>query len=180
MNYPIEECHHCPYFDQQHIAASAAVVVRDSPPVLSESNGSRILLVFQAPGIDEWETGKPLQPTIKPGGSAGRRIELSWSRTGFNRNNFDITNAVLCYPGRKKIRDNKPSEKAIACCIKNLEKTILNGNYSRVIAFGETAIKSSEFILQSVKSIKRLIRFRHPCGGCDNASLDTLWDKNDN
>ena len=176
MNYPTKECHLCPYFGQQQIAGTAAVVVRDSPPVLSESNGSRILLVFQAPGIDEWKIGKPLQPTRKPGGSAGRRIELSWSRTGFNRSNFDITNAVLCYPGHKKNRDNKPSEKAIACCIKNLEKTILNENYSRVIAFGEIAIKSSEFILQSVKNIKRLVRFRHPCGGCDNESLDALWN----
>jgi uracil-DNA glycosylase family 4 len=153
------------------------MVVRASPPTPSESHGSKILLVFQAPGIDEWQKGMPLQPTIKPGGSAGRRIELSWNRMGVKRDHFDITNAVLCYPGQNKNRDKMPVKKATICCMVNLEKTINIGKYSRIIAFGETASRSCGDILQKIKLENKLTIFKHPCGGCDNHSLDMLWNE---
>lgn len=57
-------CKDCPYNNQEHLVGSTHFAQGLSPVELKD-NDSNILLVFQAPGIEEWKLGKPIQPTIK-------------------------------------------------------------------------------------------------------------------
>ena len=74
-------CERCPYYNQENLSVNQRTT-RNSPPVEFENNNSGTLLVFQAPGDVEWRVGRAIQPTVKIGGTAGRRIELSWKRVG--------------------------------------------------------------------------------------------------
>jgi uracil-DNA glycosylase len=174
MHYKNENCLGCPYFKQSHLLGSKFITNRSFPPVCSEINGSDTLLVFQSPGIKEWDTGLPLQATKKQGGTAGSRIELSWSRTGVHREQFDITNAVLCYAGHNG-RDKPPESNAERCCMHNLRATIDGGNYSRIISFGNIANRLTAEVLGGKFVPKQHIVVKHPCGGLKNKDLDSLW-----
>ena len=67
-------------------------------PVLSGTAESRILLVGQAPGATEAETGRPFS------GDAGRRLfgwlaEAGFSEQAFRKHQY-LTSITRCYPGR--------------------------------------------------------------------------------
>lgn len=175
MHYENENCSGCPYFKQNHLLGTKFITNRTFPPVGSEINGGDTLLVFQSPGIKEWETGLPLQATKKLGGTAGRRIELSWSRAGVHRKQFDITNAVLCYPGTQNGRDKPPESDAERCCAHNLRATIEGANYSRIISFGGIANRLTTEVLGGKFLPEQHIAVKHPCGGLTNKNLDSLW-----
>ena len=100
-------CCGCPYKDQTHLAADEKTG-RSSPPVEVEVNGSGVLIVALAPGVEEWQCGTPLMPIKKRGGTAAGRIKQSWDRKGKERSQFDIVEAVQCYPGSGGERDNPP------------------------------------------------------------------------
>jgi len=175
MRYINENCSACPYFKQSHLIGSDFITSREFPPVASEINGSNTLLVFQSPGVREWDIGLPLQATKKRGGSAGRRVELSWLRTGFRRKQFDITNAILCYSGFHCGRDNHPAQDAERCCINNLRAVISGGSYSRIISFGDVANRLTAEVLESAFATADWVAVKHPCGGLKNKDLDSLW-----
>lgn len=171
-----QECEECPYFGQSHLY-NKENVVRSFIPVKLEDNNSNILLVFQAPGINEWRTGLTIQPTKVKGGSAGVRILNSWNRKRKVRANFNIVEAVRCYPG-KDIggRDKRPRKKAIECCSKILQREIKSGNYNEIIVFGTPAnnsIKSTSLY----NSIKMNIKYiAHPNSSkCRSSELDSMW-----
>lgn len=167
-------CQSCPYFQQRHLQG-ALKTSRNSPPVELESHGSSTLLVFQAPGDREWVAGKPIQPTIKPGGSAGVRIRNSWQRVGKSRDDFDIINAVQCFPGKDGYRDLAPRSEAIFACAMRLNVILEQRGYHKIIAFGNVAFKTVGSLISANGIEPRLLHAAHPNGGVLNSTLDYLW-----
>lgn len=77
MPYDLLNCQSCPYLNQAHLRSELRTT-RPEPPVELERNNSRVLIVGEAPGIEEWHAGAPFQAVKKIGGTAGSRLELSW------------------------------------------------------------------------------------------------------
>lgn len=176
MAYDQKNCPTCPYNLQAQIYIASQMTSRQHPPITLEDNASTTLLVFQAPGIEEWLIGSPIQPTVKKGGTAGRRIFLSWKRKRKQRSDFDIVNAVQCYPGTVGIRDAEPSREAVTACIGRLKTAINAKNYSKIVSFGSIAAIAIDSIMRlSAECSFAHIRAIHPNGGCKNKDLDSLW-----
>ena len=116
-----------------------------------ENNNSDTLLVFQAPGIKEWEMGQAIQPIQKQGGTAGRRIELSGGRKQKIRNDFNIINAVQCFPGNNGDRDLEPNIISIYSCLNRLEHIQKEKNYKRIILFGQIAQNVGDNLLYKLE-----------------------------
>ena len=167
-------CENCPYKNQIHLEENYRTI-RDSPPIELENNKSDILLVFQSPGIEEWKTGEAIEPTIKKGGTAGRRIKLSWDRKNKKRTDFDIINTVQCFPGNDKKRDFKPNIMSICSCSKRLENVLSNSKYNKVILFGEIAENVVENLINKLNLKIKIVKSKHPTGGLANKNLDNLW-----
>lgn len=167
-------CKLCPYWNQR--LDGSLRVDRKNVPLGPEINGSDTLLVFQAPGDEECHLHKPLQPIIKPGGTAGRRVELSWIRKRKSRTDYDITNVVQCFPGKKNDgRDKSPVEKAIIACSQRLYILLNTYRYRKVISFGKIANQSTSAILIKYQADIEHIKVPHPNGGLSNHVLDDLW-----
>ena len=167
-------CRQCPYMDQRHLDPSERTS-RDDPPVEAEINGSDVLIVALAPGVEEWRCGHPLMPIKKRGGTAGRRIELSWNRKCKVRSQYNIVEAVQCYPGLGDDgRDKTPSPDAVVACRGRLRATLLQGNYRKAIALGDVAFESLS--AESADLQVEPVKGGHPTGGTTNTELDALWD----
>jgi uracil-DNA glycosylase len=167
-------CNNCPYEKQIHLSSKNRTN-RVSPPIELENNNSEILLLFQAPGTEEWKEGQAIQPVKKQGGTAGRRIELSWERKHKNRNDFDIINTVQCFPGNNGNRDLEPNTMSICSCSNKLEYILNTNHYSKIIAFGEIAQNVVENITNKLKIEIDIVKSKHPTGGLSNKDLDDLW-----
>lgn len=159
-------CAECPYYKEKGKA-----------PIGLENNGSKVLLLFQAPGKDEWDgktyNSRRIPVASKNKSSAGMRIKNSLERIGKVRQDFDYAETVMCYPEKNSSgRDKKPSEKAIHICIKYLNNEIEKNGYTTIICFGkvaENAIKSLSF------STNIDIRFyNHPCYHMTKNKLDEI------
>jgi len=172
MTYDVH-CNGCSYYEQHHLTKDKMTTLV-SPPVELENNHSDILLVFQSPGKEEWLVGKAIQPIKKQGGTAGRRIELSWGRCRAKRTDFNIVNTVQCYPGNQGGRDIDPNKKAIHCCSNRLKDILQTGCYKKVIVFGDIALKVIRKLLVGEISAVVVVA-RHPNGGISNDKLDALW-----
>lgn len=177
-------CSECPYFYQKHLPDSAKTT-RSSPPIGLESNDSKVLLVFQSPGEEEWNVGMAIQPTKKRGGTAGSRIAQSWGRTGCARHNFDIINVVQCFPGKiyggnSGGRDAKPNQMAICACAYRLKNVFESQQYKRVIAFGEIAQDVVKSISSTTGFSGQVVEARHPSSGMTRSELDLLWQESAN
>lgn len=168
-------CNNCPYHKQQNLIENQKTA-RTCPPIELETNNSNILLVLQAPGYDEWKVGKAIQPTVKKGGSAGRRVELSWERSNKKRSDFDIINSVQCYPGRKNgKRDFTPDFMAIRSCSKRLETILETSKYEKVVVFGEIAKQVITEICKKFQLSLKIIPAKHPNNGASSDDLDNSW-----
>jgi uracil-DNA glycosylase len=158
-------------------------------PVGLEDNGSDILLVFQSPGEEEWNQGRPLRPTVKIGGTAGRRIEESWDRVKKQRNSqnpirtdFDIVNTVQCFQGKKPNGgDEEPDAMAICCCSNRL-LAVLNlpqKRYTKVIVFGDISQQVMNSLIRRLSPQPIFVPAPHPNmrkkGISTNSLLDDLW-----
>lgn len=173
--YRVNICESCPYYNKEHLLNTDYYDIGE--PLELENNNSRILLVFEAPGIEEWRSCAPLQPVNMQGGSAGIRLEASWTRMNKQRDNFDITNTVQCFPGKMSDkRVNDPVPMAVERCNVILRNDILNGNYEKVIAFGKFAQNSVSQIRDELGLNFDYIQFTHPNGGVRNEEIDSLWE----
>jgi uracil-DNA glycosylase len=110
------------------------------------------MLVGQAPGIDEYKSGKAFQ------GQAGKDIRLIFNGVGVDADKFDQivyqTSVTKCFPGRKLARrkdkkngevvereeDLQPSSAEIRSCIPFLERQISVIKPSVIVLLGKTAI----------------------------------------
>ncbi|MCO7247530.1 hypothetical protein NH395_14705 [Halomonas sp. Mc5H-6] len=120
--------------------------------------------------------GAPLQPTKKQGGAAGARIAQSWKRKNKRREDFDIVNAVQCYPGVKSDqRDARPHQLAVCSCSGRLAVILREKKYDRVICFGDAAKEVITHLRKVLNLTFDVDVRRHPTGGVKNADLDSAW-----
>jgi uracil-DNA glycosylase len=87
-----------------------------SRPVFSGARGAPIVLIGQAPGATEAETGLPFS------GAAGRRLFAWLARAGFSETAFRaqqyMTSLTRCYPGKAASGrgDRLPGKEELALC----------------------------------------------------------------
>ena len=170
-------CDGCPYDEARHLSTEDKAT--RSTPLSMENNCASILLVFQAPGENEWEEGRPI--CSEAPGSAGTRLKDAFRKLGKTREDFNITNCVQCFPGKRSInpekpltnpdakpRDKAPSAEARAHCSRWLREDIEAANYKRIVVFGKVAAK----MMRPYDDGKRCIEFlKHPAGGLSNSEL---------
>jgi len=138
-------------------------------PLSEELNNSLTLLIFQAPGIEEWNQGVPIISSSPY--SAAARIRNSLNRMGKSRGDFDITNSVQCYPGvNGQGRDKAPKETVRRKCQSWLDINITIKEYNKIIVFGSIAKKS--VLSLGYGSDSRFLFLKHPSGGLKNSILD--------
>jgi len=172
-NYSNQFCNGCPYQNQNHLVGTNHFIQNGQPLSIERKINADILLVFQSPGENEWINNSPLYSHSPH--SARARIENSWLRTGHTRQEYDITNAVQCYPGKGRSRDLKPRVIPICMCRSWLNIDITAKPYTRIITFGNIAYQSVNTILQSIPLHIQVTQSVHPTGGVTNAFLDSLW-----
>lgn len=111
-----------------------------------------ILVVFEAPGIDEWRKGEPICSQRR--GSAAYKFNTELSKQGKQKSNYDIAEAVRCFPGTSTTSSNQKKQQeldeAAKHCKKYLKAIILNKNYKKIVCFGEVAKKSVTSIMHSL------------------------------
>ncbi|MFY0528756.1 uracil-DNA glycosylase family protein [Archangium gephyra] len=159
-------CRQCPYHPGGPLALPPTT--RAHQPLAIEQRGSDVLIVARAPGVDEWEDGHPL---ISPNPqSAAHRLRKSWLRIGKNRQDYDITNAVLCYPGKppsspdgKPPRDNPPDAVALVQCRHWLQGTINSGRYRKIVTLGDEA--RAAVVACGLPSGVNVVSVPHPSSG---------------
>jgi uracil-DNA glycosylase family 4 len=167
-------CLKCPYRNQAHLPPEWKQN-RETVPLDVDDNESDILLVAQAPGEAEWIAGKPLQPTTRQGGTAGSRIAQSWERTGKERESFNITNAVQCFPGKGDKRDLAPAPEAVSACAGWLRDAMRARSYRKVIAFGDVAAQVVGIVV-TLEDLSCEVQYvPHPTGGLRSEVLDEQW-----
>lgn len=171
-------CDGCPYNNQDHLKGTQFYDPALSP-VLLEANDSAVLLILQAPGTEEWINGRPVVPTVTQGGTGGARLAASWKRKSVERTEFDIVNAVQCFPGKDSKGDRKPNVLAICACNKRLQEIALSKSYTKVIALGDVAYQAACCVVNALPVETQLIRGPHPNsrikGVSTNDALDSLW-----
>ena len=151
-------CRLCPYY-------------RCGPQPLSmEWNPcSDVLLIFQAPGQQEWQNNKPICSTSRH--SAAARIRDSLCRIGKQRQDYSITNSVQCFPGTYSSgRDKRPKARARCQCAHWLRADIGSTQWRKVIVFG--AIAKKTVIGLGLPSYANFTFLKHPSGGLTNRDLD--------
>lgn len=170
-----EHCTGCPYLQCSHLERQEREIRKT--PLSMEDNGADILLIFQSPGINEWNTGKPIASTNKR--SAAYRMKQAFKFAGKTRSQFNITNAVQCFPGKSKDdgfsapRDNRLPASVVKHCVQWLRRDIEAYPYKRIVVFGDPAKRAVMKLLKYEESDR--IRFlKHPTGGisiCDIAKV---------
>ena len=140
-NCPYKKCSKQPSKNLQYIYSK-----KNNGPMelFSMNTANDILLVFEAPGIDEWCKGEPI--CSKRRGSAGYKFNSELNKIGKQKQNYDIVEAVRCFPGKSTVGANQKIqtelEKAAKYCNKFLKQVILSKNYIKIICFGKIAKKS--------------------------------------
>lgn len=169
-------CNGCPYFS-------------NSPMHLKfENNNSKYLLVFQAPGIAEWTGGNmtmsgqriPID-SISPH-SCAERMRDSFQRKSVLRTDYDIAEAVCCYPGHLKSgRDKKPRMKSIKQCTVNMAELLKRKNYTRIACFGTIAYRVVNDAINIIRQtnpnwiVPAISQAPHPSGHVSYATLDSSY-----
>ena len=165
-NYFGKYCHRCPYTASDAHRLHGQCV----NPLTMEINSTKNLIVLQSPGEAEWRERKPLASSVPQ--SAAGRINASLSRLGKKREDFSITNAVQCFPGRGiNGRDLKPHDEAQHACQNYLSGDIRAFSFQIIIVFGKIAQKSCERL--GYLEDPRFQYLGHPSGGLTNRALDS-------
>ena len=173
-NYSSSYCQHCPYCKTKHLSGSIQRL-----PLNAEVRGKSILLVFQAPGENEWtgNGGKNNPAPIISNNyrSAAARLRNSFKRIQKTRMDYDITEVVQCYPGKNaNKRDRRPNAIAISQCSNHLAADIQNHAYSKIISFGVIANQAVDDIIRKRNISVTHIKLPHPSSGkLSNSVLDS-------
>lgn len=118
-----------------------AVVPR---PILSKPFAAPIMLVGQAPGLSEYDTGLPFQ------GPAGQAIRQLFMSTGVRPEQFDAvvyqTSAAKCFPGRKqnagRWEDRQPGGPMLRNCSQFLSRQIQLVDPAVIVCLGGVATRA--------------------------------------
>lgn len=128
----VSDCEKCP-----HLVESRSQIVNGVGP-----NDADIVLIGEAPGKSEDQSGKPFT------GRSGTVLDEELESNGLNRNNIRITNVVRCRPP-----DNRdPHKSEIENCNQYLENEISKINPDVVLTLGriptETVINTDSSVTQ--------------------------------
>jgi uracil-DNA glycosylase len=111
------------------------------PAVFSGTAAARVMIIGQAPGVTEAETGRPMNA------GSGRRLfewlgAAGWDEDTFRARHY-MTAVTKCYPGRSGSGkgDRVPTRKEQALCRPFLEQEIALVRPSVIIPVGGLAIK---------------------------------------
>jgi uracil-DNA glycosylase family 4 len=118
----LAQCAECSLFNDQ------AVFVPSAPP---SSGDTRLVVVGEAPGVQEAKQGVPFV------GPSGRLLEAVLAGAGFDRRDLYLTNACLCRP-----KDNAtPDSKAVKACAPRLEAELqaATSTGAPIVAMGNVA-----------------------------------------
>lgn len=133
-------------------------------PLSLEDNNSEVLLLFQAPGVEEWKSGKPISSASAK--SAGSKLRAAFHSIGKARVDYNISNVVQCFPGKRapkendKPRDKSPPRTVCDSCSKWLQEDISKGRYKRIVVFGKCAEKAVKRL--GYENDLRFVFFPHP------------------
>ena len=179
-------CIGCPYVNQQHLSSGGIAPVF-TPLSIDYGTSSNVLLVFQAPGFDEWigNTASGMRipiDSVNPH-SAGNRMRRSMVRKNTSRADYDITEAVQCYPGKKSTgRDKIPSSTSMRCCLRHLINDLSQKQYNKIVAFGDIAYQMTCNAVSIINTNTKIsiiqptpIHAKHPSGRVSNSSLDASY-----
>ncbi len=114
------ECSDCPLGD-----TAQCVCLMGRGPLDAD-----MMIVGEAPGFREDETGKPFQ------GKAGELLNTLLQKSGLSRSEIYITNAVKCRPPENKT----PTKTEVKACKKYLDKEIARVKPKFVMLLGATAM----------------------------------------
>ena len=111
------------------------------PAVVSGTAAAEVMIIGQAPGITEAETGRPMNA------GSGRRLftwlgEAGWEETDFRARHY-MTAVTRCYPGRHASGrgDRVPTRAEQALCRPFLEEEVALVNPRLIIPVGGLAIR---------------------------------------
>jgi uracil-DNA glycosylase family 4 len=132
-----------------------------------------ILLIGQAPGIMEYETGEPFQ------GQAGHKIRDIFRSIGISNFDRDVYSSAVakCFPGRKlrKIgqpergcEDRVPSAEMVRNCRPFLERELALVNPQVIVTLGSFSLKtytSMAGLANAKPTLERFVGKRHEWNG---------------
>lgn len=118
LNQKIKNCKKCPLWKTR---------IKVVPGEGSEN--SKIMIIGQAPGVEENKTGRPFV------GRAGQFLNQLLKIAEIKREKVFITSPIKCFPPKNR----KPTEKEIKTCYPFLKKQIEIINPQKFILLGEVA-----------------------------------------
>lgn len=104
LNREIRSCERCGKALERHPESPPNIMRGVVPkPILSDPMQAPLMLIGQAPGLTEYQTGRPFS------GQAGGGIRQLFADCGLPHSDFDRivyqTSAVKCFPGRRQNKD---------------------------------------------------------------------------
>ena len=112
---------------------------------------SRIMLIGEAPGANEAETGRVFS------GRAGQLLDLKLQAAGLDREEVYVTNVVKCRPPDNR----KPQQDEIDACVPYLYRQLDLIRPKVILAMGNTAAETLLNTRQSLGSLRgRVHQFR--------------------
>jgi DNA polymerase len=96
---------------------------------------AEVVLIGEAPGATEEDTGRPFQ------GRAGGILNRILRSVGLRREDVRVTNVVCCRPTDEEGRNRTPTPLEVAACTPYLLNELKFLNPKVVICLGETAAK---------------------------------------
>ncbi len=136
----IRGCAACP----ELAAARTHVVVGDAPP------GARLLLVGEAPGAQEDESGRPFI------GRAGQLLDGVLAEAGLARADVAVVNILKCRPPENR----RPKPVEIAACTPWRERQTALIGPELVVGMGTTAVKALLTTMPTLASVRGRIHQR--------------------
>lgn len=161
----MRNCRRCAALFANHPADPRKVGLGTEPrPIVSGISCRPVMLIGQAPGLTEYETGKPFQ------GDAGQGIRAIFNELGIPRTRFDelvYSSAVIkCFPGSKaalrggKVREDVlPSAEMIRNCHPFFEGQIRLADPKVIVTLGGLPLKAYLKLTDRKTSEARLERY---------------------
>ncbi len=180
-------CGNCPYNPNTPNSVSTIPSSNKVPCNIDLGINATTLLVFQAPGIDEWlgntVSGQQLPiDSVNPHSAAARMRNSFVNRTKAgkltSRSMYDITESVQCFPGKySNGRDKRPLITACKSCNIHLQNELSAKQYQSIVCFGKLAF---QLTVQAISNIPGWtgptpIYARHPSSGVSNIKLDSSY-----
>lgn len=181
-----KHCINCPYNQQQHLAVNLQSNVNSPLSIRYGRKNADKLLIFQAPGIDEWQGNtvsgnrEPID-SISSHSAAARMRNSIIKRKHLTKDDYDITEAVQCFPGKSSTsnRDKQPCAKSRYYCLQYLISDLSHKQYRQIVAFGDVAYEMACIAVNCVLQMGYIqtqpIHAKHPSSGVTNKELDQSY-----